>query len=83
MAIAIGQAIVYVMTGMYGDPYSMGGGICLLIIIQVRYTRDAVKLQCISKRKLELLSFGQIFTVPKLVGVIRPTYRLSKVKAAS
>uniref|UniRef100_A0A7N8XW62 Protein transport protein SEC61 subunit alpha n=1 Tax=Mastacembelus armatus TaxID=205130 RepID=A0A7N8XW62_9TELE len=34
MIITIGQAIVYVMTGMYGDPSEMGAGICLLIIIQ-------------------------------------------------
>ncbi len=38
MIITIGQAIVYVMTGMYGDPSEMGAGICLLIIIQVRTT---------------------------------------------
>lgn len=36
MIITIGQAIVYVMTGMYGDPAEMGAGICLLIIFQVR-----------------------------------------------
>ncbi|GAB1285946.1 Protein transport protein Sec61 subunit alpha isoform 2 [Apodemus speciosus] len=35
MIITIGQAIVYVMTGMYGDPAEMGAGICLLIIIQL------------------------------------------------
>uniref|UniRef100_A0A8C6F251 Translocon Sec61/SecY plug domain-containing protein n=1 Tax=Monodon monoceros TaxID=40151 RepID=A0A8C6F251_MONMO len=35
MIITIGQAIVYVMTGMYGDPAEMGSGICLLIIIQL------------------------------------------------
>uniref|UniRef100_A0A670XZ44 SEC61 translocon subunit alpha 2 n=1 Tax=Pseudonaja textilis TaxID=8673 RepID=A0A670XZ44_PSETE len=34
MIITIGQAIVYVMTGMYGDASEMGAGICLLIIIQ-------------------------------------------------
>lgn len=37
MIITIGQAIVYVMTGMYGDPSEMGAGICLLIIIQVTH----------------------------------------------
>lgn len=37
MIITIGQAIVYVMTGMYGDPSEMGAGICLLIIIQVGF----------------------------------------------
>lgn len=35
MVITIGQAIVYVMTGMYGDPADIGAGVCLLIIIQV------------------------------------------------
>lgn len=35
MVITIGQAIVYVMTGMYGDPADLGAGICLLIIIQL------------------------------------------------
>ena len=35
MVITIGQAIVYVMTGMYGEPSEIGAGICLLIIIQL------------------------------------------------
>merc|ERR1719354_257975 len=35
MIITIGQAIVYVSTGMYGSPAEMGWGICLLIIIQL------------------------------------------------
>ena len=35
MVITVGQAIVYVMTGMYGAPSEIGGGVCLLIIIQV------------------------------------------------
>lgn len=35
MIITIGQAVVYVMTGMYGDPSAMGAGICLLIILQL------------------------------------------------
>ena len=30
------KAIVYVLTGMYGDPSDIGAGVCLLIIIQVR-----------------------------------------------
>uniref|UniRef100_A0A087XL37 Protein transport protein SEC61 subunit alpha n=1 Tax=Poecilia formosa TaxID=48698 RepID=A0A087XL37_POEFO len=38
MIITIGQAIVYVMTGMYGNPSEMGAGICLLIIIQLFVT---------------------------------------------
>jgi len=35
MVITIGQAIVYVMTGMYGDPSDIGRGVCLLIVIQL------------------------------------------------
>ena len=35
MVITVGQAIVYVMTGMYGDPSDIGAGVCLLIIIQL------------------------------------------------
>lgn len=35
MLITVGQAIVYVMTGMYGDPSDIGAGVCLLIIIQL------------------------------------------------
>lgn len=38
MVITVGQAIVYVMTGMYGDPADMGAGVCLIIIIQVNLT---------------------------------------------
>lgn len=36
MIITLGQSMVYVMTGMYGEPSSLGTGICLLIVIQVR-----------------------------------------------
>jgi protein transport protein SEC61 subunit alpha len=35
MVITVGQAIVYVMTGMYGDPAEIGAGVCLLIVIQL------------------------------------------------
>jgi protein transport protein SEC61 subunit alpha len=35
MVITVGQAIVYVMTGMYGDPGEIGFGICFLIVVQV------------------------------------------------
>jgi len=38
MVITVGQSIVYVMTGMYGDPADIGAGVCLLIIIQVCVT---------------------------------------------
>jgi protein transport protein SEC61 subunit alpha len=36
MIITVGQSIVYVMTGMYGDPADIGFGICFLIVVQVR-----------------------------------------------
>merc|ERR1719187_1049929 len=35
MVITISQAVVYVMTGMYGDPSDIGMGVCLLIILQL------------------------------------------------
>ncbi|XP_065174600.1 protein transport protein Sec61 subunit alpha [Sycon ciliatum] len=35
MIITFGQATVYVMTGMYGDPSDLGAGICVLIVIQL------------------------------------------------
>ena len=35
MVITLGQGIVYVLTGMYGDPSDIGAGVCLLIIIQL------------------------------------------------
>lgn len=35
MVITIGQASVYVMSGIYGAPSELGAGICLLIIFQV------------------------------------------------
>merc|ERR1712110_1184713 len=35
MIMTLGQAVVYVLTGMYGDPAQMGTGICCLIVIQL------------------------------------------------
>jgi len=35
MIMTLGQAVVYVLTGMYGDPAQMGTGICSLIVIQL------------------------------------------------
>jgi protein transport protein SEC61 subunit alpha len=35
MVITVGQSIVYVMTGMYGEPSEIGFGICFLIVVQV------------------------------------------------
>ena len=35
MVITVGQAIVYVMTGMYGIPSELGMRVCLLIVLQL------------------------------------------------
>lgn len=35
MVITVGQAIVYVLSGLYGDPSEIGAGICLLIVVQL------------------------------------------------
>ena len=57
MIITIGQAVVYVMTGMYGDPSDLGPGICLLIIIQV--IKTSVMVQVSSGRSFETSSAVQ------------------------
>ncbi|KAK9468545.1 SecY subunit domain-containing protein [Lipomyces arxii] len=33
--LSIGQATVYVLTGMYGPPKDLGAGVCLLLILQL------------------------------------------------
>lgn len=35
MVIALGQGTVYVLTGLYGSPSSLGAGVCLLLILQL------------------------------------------------
>ena len=35
LIISFGQATVYVMTGLYGQPSDLGAGVCLLLIIQL------------------------------------------------
>ncbi|KAI0319730.1 SecY protein [Amylostereum chailletii] len=35
LIIALGQATVYVLTGLYGQPSDLGAGVCLLLIIQL------------------------------------------------
>ncbi|EJU01268.1 SecY protein [Dacryopinax primogenitus] len=35
MIIALGQATVYVVTGLYGQPRDLGAGVCLLLILQL------------------------------------------------
>ncbi|KER18384.1 hypothetical protein T265_12290 [Opisthorchis viverrini] len=37
MVITIGQASVYVMSGIYGAPSELGAGICLIIIFQLTF----------------------------------------------
>jgi protein transport protein SEC61 subunit alpha len=36
LLITVGQAIVYVMTGMYGEPSEVGAVNGILIVLQVR-----------------------------------------------
>lgn len=33
--LSLGQAIVYVLTGMYGPPSTLGAGVCLLLVLQL------------------------------------------------
>lgn len=33
--LSVGQATVYVLTGMYGPPRSLGTGVCLLLVLQL------------------------------------------------
>ncbi|CAA7259429.1 unnamed protein product [Cyclocybe aegerita] len=35
LIISLGQATVYVLTGLYGQPKDLGAGVCLLLIIQL------------------------------------------------
>ena len=35
MIISLGQATVYVLTGMYGQPSELGAGVCLLLVVQL------------------------------------------------
>lgn len=35
LLIAFGQATVYVLTGLYGQPSDLGAGVCLLLILQL------------------------------------------------
>lgn len=35
LLISLGQATVYVLTGLYGQPSDLGAGVCLLLIIQL------------------------------------------------
>ena len=35
LIISFGQALVYVFTGMYGQPSDLGAGVCLLLVLQL------------------------------------------------
>ncbi|KAF8336331.1 SecY subunit domain-containing protein [Cantharellus anzutake] len=35
LVISLGQATVYVLTGLYGQPRELGAGVCLLLILQL------------------------------------------------
>ncbi|KAJ8145589.1 hypothetical protein OY671_001343 [Metschnikowia pulcherrima] len=35
IVLAVGQATVYVLTGMYGPPKTLGTGVCLLLVLQL------------------------------------------------
>lgn len=35
LVISFGQATVYVLTGLYGQPSDLGAGVCLLLILQL------------------------------------------------
>ena len=35
LIISLGQATVYVLTGLYGQPKDLGAGVCLLLIVQL------------------------------------------------
>jgi len=37
MVITVGQAMLYVMSGMYGTPGELGAGVCLLIVFQLTF----------------------------------------------
>ena len=62
LVITIGQAIVYVYTGMYGDPAAVGVVNSVLIVFQVRracsYAPSAVGAAFCAARFLHSLELG-------------------------
>eukprot|EP00123_Amoebidium_parasiticum_P009656 comp19624_c0_seq1/m.23151 comp19624_c0_seq1/g.23151 ORF comp19624_c0_seq1/g.23151 comp19624_c0_seq1/m.23151 type:complete len:475 (-) comp19624_c0_seq1:185-1609(-) len=42
--ITLGQATLYVMMGMYGEPSQLGAGICILIVVQLSFAGIIVLL---------------------------------------
>ena len=73
MLITVGQAIVYVMTGMYGDPSDIGAGVCLLIIIQLFVAGLIVLLldELLQKGKLKIIELNSILICSFLNNIIK------------
>jgi hypothetical protein len=63
MIITVGQAIVYVMTGMYGDPADIGLGIGLLIVIQVRRPRLLTIIPLGNRKKHRDCDFDELVLI--------------------
>ena len=70
MIITVGQSIVYVMTGMYGEPADLGAGICLLIIIQVSSDLASNQISTLGYSETLKLGFGMIWYVSVLIKVL-------------
>ena len=68
--MTLGQAVVYVLTGMYGDPAQMGTGICCLIVIQLFVAGLIVLLldELLSKVWLILLHYRFVQYWPSWTG---------------
>ena len=80
MVITVGQSVVYVMTGMYGEPADLGAGICTIIVLQVQNNdahRSPLKSWwiCISLLKWATLSCPTCTVdVVVTVGLVDGTY---------
>ena len=73
MVITLGQGIVYVMTGMYGEPSDIGAGVCLLIVIQLFVAGLIVLLVIFTEIYLIyciVLNFGLFDTLLYTVGLL-------------
>jgi len=44
LVICFGQAVVYVLTGMYGEPSALGFGVCAILIVQLFFASVLVVL---------------------------------------
>ena len=68
MIMTLGQAVVYVLTGMYGDPAQMGTGICCLIVIQLFVAGLIVLLldELLSKVRVTAVRIHTVNRVPEM-----------------